>query len=152
MGGNRIKDSICRRNSIQGRRKVWKSGGANCNVVGIICPLVQIGLTDLPKSGSAPTGLQIMHYTIHTCLTLTFPLTKRKQLTVSTYCYIWQFINKIGTSNNIYHIMKMAYLCDMYVSSLCNLHNGLKPFSKVAFLHSYSCIFMKNINAQLIIC
>ena len=89
---------------------------------------------------------------IYICLTLTFPLTKRKQLTVSTYCYIWQFINKIGTSNNIYHIMKMAYLCDMYVSSLCNLHNGLKPFSKVAFLHSYSCIFMKNINAQLIIC
>ena len=32
-------------------RKVWKSGWARSNVVAIICPLVWIGLTDLPKSG-----------------------------------------------------------------------------------------------------
>ena len=31
---------------LQGRRKVWKSGGAS-----IICPPVEIWLTDLPKSG-----------------------------------------------------------------------------------------------------
>ena len=36
---------------IQGRRKIWKSGVASITV-GIICsPLVEIGLTDLPKSG-----------------------------------------------------------------------------------------------------
>ena len=39
-------------------------GGSN-DVVGIICPLVEIGLTDLPKSGGtmappAPTGLPII--------------------------------------------------------------------------------------------
>ena len=49
-------------------------GGAICNLVGIIWPPVEIGLTDLPKSGGAvpppeppaPTGL-------------------RKSLTVSSY-------------------------------------------------------------------
>ena len=62
MGVNLIKDSICRSNSIKDRRKVWKSGVSI--VVGIICPLVEIGLTDLPKSGGCqtpqdPTGLLI---------------------------------------------------------------------------------------------
>ena len=39
---------------IQGRRKIWKSGVASITV-GIICsPLVEIGLTDLPKSGGTP--------------------------------------------------------------------------------------------------
>ena len=52
----------CSKEGEQGRRKVWKTGGASCNVVCIICLLVEIGLTDLPKSrGSpippAPTGL-----------------------------------------------------------------------------------------------
>ena len=32
-------------------RKVWKSGWARSNVVAITCPLVWIGLNDLPKSG-----------------------------------------------------------------------------------------------------
>ena len=49
----------------QGRRKVWKfvGEGISSNVVGIIWPKVEIGLTDLPKSGgppwplSAPTAL-----------------------------------------------------------------------------------------------
>ena len=37
---------------MQGRRKVLKSGVARSNVVGIMCPpLVEIGLTDLPKTG-----------------------------------------------------------------------------------------------------
>ena len=62
MGVNLIKDSICRSNSIKDRRKVWKSGVSI--VVGIICPLFEIGLTDLPKSGGCqtpqdPTGLLI---------------------------------------------------------------------------------------------
>ena len=40
--------------TIQGCCKVWKSGGASSNQVGITCPpLVEIGLTDLPKSGCA---------------------------------------------------------------------------------------------------
>ena len=40
--------------TMQGRRKVWKSGCASSNWVGIICPpLVEIGLTGLPKSGCA---------------------------------------------------------------------------------------------------
>ena len=29
----------------QCRRKIWKSGGTSSNIVGIICPLVEIGLT-----------------------------------------------------------------------------------------------------------
>ena len=33
---------------MQGRRKVWKSGGARSTVVGIISPLVDIGLTVCP--------------------------------------------------------------------------------------------------------
>ena len=39
----------------QARRKVWKSGGAGSTVVGIICPPVEIGLTDLlkPEGGGA---------------------------------------------------------------------------------------------------
>ena len=37
----------------QGRRNVWKSGGASGNVVGISASLVGIGLPDLPKSGGA---------------------------------------------------------------------------------------------------
>ena len=45
---------------LQGRRKVWKSGrGAHSNVVGIIYPSVETGLTDLPKNwgGTAPSPL-----------------------------------------------------------------------------------------------
>ena len=34
-------------------RQVLKSGQASTNVVGIICPLVRIGLTELPDSGWA---------------------------------------------------------------------------------------------------
>ena len=37
--------------SIQRRRTVQKSGGGGSNVVGIMAPLVGIGLTDLPKTG-----------------------------------------------------------------------------------------------------
>ena len=39
--------------SLQGYRKVKKFGGANSNVVGIVCPspLIVIGLTDLPRTG-----------------------------------------------------------------------------------------------------
>ena len=29
--------------------KIWKSKGTYSNVVDIICPLIEIGLTDLPK-------------------------------------------------------------------------------------------------------
>ena len=40
-------------NIVQGRRKVWKSGGgARSNVVGTMCPPVEIGLTDLQKTGA----------------------------------------------------------------------------------------------------
>ena len=42
------------------RRTVKKSGGGGSNVVGIICPLVTIGLTDLSKTGGGalpPTPL-----------------------------------------------------------------------------------------------
>ena len=35
--------------STQGRRKVWNIEGACSTVVGIICPLVEIGLTVLPN-------------------------------------------------------------------------------------------------------
>ena len=34
---------------LQIRLKVWKSGGPSSNVVGIICPLIGIGLTELPN-------------------------------------------------------------------------------------------------------
>ena len=46
---------------LQGRRKVWKSGRwTSINVVGIICPIpVDIGLTDLPKSGGVGYGPRI---------------------------------------------------------------------------------------------
>ena len=37
----------------QGRRRIWKSGGASFKWVGIICPTVEIRLTDMPKSGGA---------------------------------------------------------------------------------------------------
>ena len=42
--------------SAQGRRNIWKSGGGEEGyVVGIIYPLIEKGLTYLPKSGpSAP--------------------------------------------------------------------------------------------------
>ena len=43
----------------QGPRKVWKSGSACCNLVGIICP--PPGVTDLPKSAMplpAPPALK----------------------------------------------------------------------------------------------
>ena len=40
---------------LQGRRKVWKSGCASNNWVGMICPpLVEIGLTDLPPRDDRP--------------------------------------------------------------------------------------------------
>ena len=38
---------------IQGRRKVYKSEGASNNVVGIICPLIEIRLTYLPEFGGS---------------------------------------------------------------------------------------------------
>ena len=38
---------------VQGRGKVWKSSGAHSTAVGITCPLVEIGLTVLPKTGKA---------------------------------------------------------------------------------------------------
>ena len=42
----------------QGRRKFWESRGGGCsNVVGIICPLVEIGISDLPKNGRARAPL-----------------------------------------------------------------------------------------------
>ena len=53
---------------VQGRRKVWKSGGANAiSMRGHNrSPLVEIGLTDLPKSGGAmalpaPPGTTGLH-------------------------------------------------------------------------------------------
>ena len=44
-------------NTIHGFSKGQKSGGAGSTVVGIISPLVEIGLTDLPKSGGAAAPL-----------------------------------------------------------------------------------------------
>ena len=48
---------------IQGRRKVYKSEGASKNVVGIICPQIEIRLTYLPEFGGVhcprvPTALR----------------------------------------------------------------------------------------------
>ena len=47
------------RMTVQGRRKVWKSGGGHVILGGDnVPPLVEIGLTDLPKSG----GGTLCHY------------------------------------------------------------------------------------------
>ena len=49
---------------MQGRRKVWKfggGGGASSNVVAIMCPPVEIELTDLPKQPPACNSPDIMY-------------------------------------------------------------------------------------------
>ena len=59
------KFSLWLHTSLYGHRKVWKSGWGSSNEVGIICPLVEKGLTDLPKSGVTP-GSDSPHMEIST--------------------------------------------------------------------------------------
>jgi hypothetical protein len=65
----------------QGWRKVKKFGGASRNVVGIIFPLVGIGLTDLPNtegaSGTPGSGITFKVHTyalVHSYVVHIFPL------------------------------------------------------------------------------
>ena len=51
-----LNQAWCRQSPGQGRRKVWKSGGASSYFVGIICPLGWDTGNDLPKSGPGSPG------------------------------------------------------------------------------------------------
>jgi hypothetical protein len=46
-----IDQFYCLRHAVGRSENPW--GGGSDNLVGVLCPLVEIGLTDLPKSGGA---------------------------------------------------------------------------------------------------
>ena len=103
---------------LQGRRMVWKSGGANSNVVGIICPSC---LTYLPKSGGvmAPSAIpgwlacfRLLKYVSHNmwmsnwiskksnlnCTIIKILPITNPQLFFASKFILWMFLNRIQKS------------------------------------------------------
>ena len=72
--------------TIQGRRKVWKSGGGHVILGGDnVPPLAEIGLTDLPKSGGGVRAPPAPHLR-RACLCIAFHL-----VSILTYAMLYKF-------------------------------------------------------------
>ena len=88
-------------------RWVFKPGWASSNVVGIICPLVVIGLTELPNSGWACRLKPTLPITVMSRSQLTvgpFMVSKIQQTNFET-TDLWFFIVKL----NMYYCVKFGY-------------------------------------------